>query len=169
VSEPAPRRRPVYLTDERELFEAWLDFHRATLLAKCDGLTPAQLRMRPVASSQLSLHGLIRHLAEAERNWIGRILTGELDRPDIWPAVTTGGDSTVLPADADWADDLATWQAECVASRATTAAYPLDHTGRWRDKDVSLRSVYHHTIQEYARHNGHADLIRELIDGSTGL
>jgi uncharacterized damage-inducible protein DinB len=159
-----PRVRPTYALGERELLDRWLEFHRATLSVKSESLTDRQRKDRPVVSSQLSLHGLIRHMAETERNWFQRILLRDLDRPQIWP---TGA---LIPLDeADWEDDLATWNAQCVASRRIAENHELDDCGLWRDKQVSLRSIYLHMIQEYARHNGHADLIRELEDGTVGL
>jgi uncharacterized damage-inducible protein DinB len=158
------RVRPTYVREERELLDRWLEFHRATLRAKCEGLTDRQRKDRPVASSELSLHGLVRHLAETERNWFQRILGRDLDRQPIWP----GG--ALVPIDeADWEDDLDAWRAECGASRRAAESHSLDDYGMWRDKQVSLRSIYLHMIQEYARHNGHADFIRELEDGTVGL
>jgi uncharacterized damage-inducible protein DinB len=163
------RVRPTYVRDERQLLDGWLEFHRATLLVKCAGLTEDQRKDRPIGTSLLSLHGLVRHLAETERNWFQRILLRQLDFPRIWhePA---GEGSPLVPLDnASWEDDLATWQGECDASREVAASHDLDDTGIWRDKQVSLRSIYLHMIQEYARHNGHADFLRELEDGSVGL
>jgi uncharacterized damage-inducible protein DinB len=172
MAEPARDRsrvRPTYVLDERELLNGWLEFHRATLLVKCEGLGDAQRKARPIPTSELSLHGLVRHMAETERNWFGRILLRDQAIPPIWndPAVKDGP----LPAigSASWAADLAVWQSECRASSDAASRYDLDYTGDWRKKQVSLKSIYLHMIQEYARHNGHADLIRELLDGSVGL
>lgn len=158
------RVRPTYARDERELLDRWLEFHRATLVAKCEGLTDPQRKDRPVASSELSLHGLVRHLTETERNWFERVLLGDLSQTQIWP------EGALVPLDgADWENDLDVWRAECDASRRAAAGHSLDDCGLWRDKQISLRSIYLHMIQEYARHNGHADLIRELEDGAVGL
>jgi uncharacterized damage-inducible protein DinB len=164
-----PRVRPTYVLDERELLDGWLEFHRATLLAKCEGLTDDQRKARPIPTSMLSLHGLVRHMAEVERNWFRRVLLPDPDLPRIWinPAVADPPLESV--DDASWEEDLAAWQRECEACSETAARYGLDHTGEWREKQVTLRSSYLHMIQEYARHNGHADLIRELLDGSVGL
>lgn len=167
--EQQARVRPTYVRDERELLEAWLDFHRATLLVKCERLTDDQRKDRPIGTSLLSLHGLVRHLAEAERNWFQRILLHQPDRQRIWhnPA---SENSALVPLDAAiWEDDLRAWKDECEASRRAAANRDLDDTGTWRDKQVSLRSILLHMIQEYARHNGHADILRELEDGSVGL
>jgi len=164
-----PRRtEPPYVLPEREMLEAWLEYHRMTLLLKCEGLDDAGRKARPIPTSKLSLHGLIRHCAEVERNWFRRALLKEQDAPYIWldPAVE---DSELVPLDdADWEADLAAWQAECGASRAAAARFDLDHEGLRRGHPVSLRWIYNHMVEEYARHNGHADLIRELVDGKVG-
>jgi uncharacterized damage-inducible protein DinB len=164
-----PRRtEPGYLLADREMLEAWLEFHRATLLLKCEGLDEAQRKARPVPTSKLSLHGLVRHMAEVERNWFTRALLSRSDAPFIWhdPAIE---DSHLVPLDdADWDADLAAWQAECDSSRAAATGKDLDYQGERRGDPVSLRWIYVHMIEEYARHNGHADLIRELLDGAVG-
>ena len=154
---------------EREMLEAWLEFHRTTLLLKAEGTDDQRRKARPVATSKLSLHGLVRHMAEVERSWFRRVLQRESDAPYIWYDSTVE-DSEMLPLDgADWEDDLATWQAECDESRRAAAARSLDDTGVTRSAEpCSLRWIYMHMIEEYARHNGHADLIRELVDGAVG-
>jgi uncharacterized damage-inducible protein DinB len=164
-----PRVRPTYVLDERDLLSGWLDFHRATLLTKCEGLTDEQLKARPLFSSELSLHGLVRHLAETERNWFQRILIPNPDAPRIWHDPESGQTALGILEGAVWQRDLEVWRAECEASRRVAGSLDLGHTGQWRDKQVSLRSVYLHMIQEYARHNGHADFIREMLDGVVGL
>jgi uncharacterized damage-inducible protein DinB len=116
----------------------------------------------------LSLHGLIRHCAEVERNWFRRALLNEPAAPYIWLDPATEDSELVPLDDADWDADLAAWHAECDASRATAAKFDLDHEGLRRGQPVSLRWIYNHMIEEYARHNGHADLIRELVDGQVG-
>jgi uncharacterized damage-inducible protein DinB len=164
-----PRRtEPDFLLDERAMLERWLEFHRVTLLIKCEHLDDAQRKHRPVATSNLSLHGLIRHMAEVERNWFQRVLLRAPDTPPIWydPAVE---DSELVPLDdADWDTDLAKWHEQCDASRAAASQHDLDDTGIRRGQPCSLRWIYVHMIEEYARHNGHADLIREMIDGRVG-
>jgi uncharacterized damage-inducible protein DinB len=172
MTEPAgdrPRVRPTYALDERELLEGWLAFHRATLLVKCEGLDDAQRRARPIPTSDLSLHGLVRHMAETERNWFGRILLRDLTIPRVWGDAAMTGEISLPAEGASWEEDLAVWQSECRASSAAASRFGLDYTGEWREKQVSVKSIYLHMIQEYARHNGHADLIRELLDGSVGL
>ena len=164
-----PRRQePPFVLDERNMLDAWLEYHRVTLLLKCEGLDDAARKSRPVTTSKLSLHGLVRHMAEVERNWFRRVLLREADAPPIWfdPAIE---DSELVPLDdADWEADLAAWHAECDASRGAASAHELDDTGLRRGEPCTLRWIYVHMIEEYARHNGHADIIRELTDGSVG-
>lgn len=164
-----PRRtEPPYVQGEREMLEGWLEFHRMTLQLKCEGLDDAGRKARPVPTSRLSLHGLVRHMAEVERNWFTRVLLRRPETPFIWldPGVD---DSELVPLDdADWDADLAVFLEECERSRAAAAAHGLDDLGLRRGEPCSLRWIYNHMIEEYARHNGHADLIRELVDGSVG-
>jgi uncharacterized damage-inducible protein DinB len=164
-----PRRNePPFVLSERQMLDAWLEFHRTTLLLKCEGLEDAGRKSRPVPTSKLSLHGLVRHMAEVERNWFRRVLLQEPDAPFIWSDPTVE-DSDLVPIEkADWDADLATWQAECNASRRAAAAHELEDTGLRHGTPCSLRWIYVHMIEEYARHNGHADLIRELLDGAVG-
>ena len=150
------------------MLDGWLEFHRATLLLKCERLDDAARKSQPVPTSKLSLHGLVRHMAEVERNWFHRVLLREPETPPIWydPAVE---DSELVPLDdAEWEADVLAWQAECEASRGAAAAHDLDDVGLRRGQPCSLRWIYVHMIEEYARHNGHADLLRELVDGEVG-
>ena len=164
-----PRRpEPAFVAGERAMLEAWLEYHRTTLLLKCEGLSAAALTARPVPTSLLSLHGLVRHAADVERNWFVRVLLGSPDTSPLF-ADPDIEDSELVPLDAaDWLADLATWQVECERSRSTAARFELDDTGSWHGVPCSLRWIYVHMIEEYARHNGHADLIRELVDGAVG-
>jgi uncharacterized damage-inducible protein DinB len=150
------------------MLEGWLEFHRTTLLLKTEGLDDAQRKTRPVPGSLLSLHGLVRHMAEVERNWFARVLLRQPYVRAIWE--DPGNDDwDLFPIDdADWAADLAAWRNECEASRSAAAEYELNDTGDRRGAPCSLRWIYTHMIEEYARHNGHADLIREMIDGAVG-
>jgi uncharacterized damage-inducible protein DinB len=162
---------PPFAAAERTTLESWLEFHRATLLLTCDGLSDEQRKRRPVATSLMSLHGMVRHLAGVERNWFQRAF----DRPDTPASVGSedAGDAHWVPLDnADWERDLATWQAACEQSRLTAARHGLDDVGAGRRggqrAQFSLRWIYNHMIEEYARHNGHADLIRELVNPPAG-
>ena len=168
-----PRRKePDALLGERKMLESWLDFHRATLLLKCEGLDDGQRKHRPVATSLLSLHGLVRHMAEVERAWFRRTLLRQSGLPYIYStAGTATNDLVFVPLDkAVWETDLAMWQTECEASRQAATTRELGDIGlrRGNGQPVSLRWIYDHMIEEYARHNGHADLIREMVDGAVG-
>ena len=164
-----PRRtEPAFVLGERAMLEGWLEFHRTTLLLKCEGLDDAGRKARPVPTSLLSLHGLVRHMGEVERGWFRRTLLRDLDAPYLF-AEADVDDSELDPIDgADWEADLAAWQAECEASRVAAAGFALDDVGVRRGEPCTLRWIYVHMIEEYARHNGHADLIRELVDGEVG-
>jgi uncharacterized damage-inducible protein DinB len=164
-----PRRtEPPYVLDERSMLEAWLEFHRMTLRLKCEGLSVDALRARPIATSDMSLHGLVRHMAEVERGWFRRTLLNEPDLPYIWRTQSGPDADWSSLADADFARDLDVWERECEAARRAAAPLDLDHTGTRHGEPCSLRWIYVHMIEEYARHNGHADLIRELLDGAVG-
>lgn len=165
------RAMPQLQADERTTLEAWLDFYRATLLVKCDGLTEEQLRTAAVPPSPLTLLGLVQHLAEVERNWFRRVLLGEQVASVHGPDAAAGGHDggfdltdrvTSATARARWEDEVARARANC-ATRA------LDETSPFLDGEVTLRWIYLHMIAEYARHAGHADLIRERVDGVTGV
>jgi uncharacterized damage-inducible protein DinB len=164
-----PRRQePPSGLSERAMLEAWLEFHRTTLLLKCEGLDDGARKARPLPTSKLSLHGLVRHMAEVERGWFRRTLLEDADAPYLFcdPDVE---DSELVPLDdADWEADLAAWTAECEASRGAAGRRDLDDAGSRDGEPVTLRWIYVHMVEEYARHNGHADLIRELVDGSVG-
>ena len=165
----AERTSTPPVADEREMLEAWLDFHRATLLGKCSGLTAAQLRLRAVPPSTLSLLGLVRHMAEVERSWFRRRIAGE-DVPYLYSSESDPDGEFDHVDEADPEQDLATFQAELELVRAAVHDHPLDETffHTHRGVDLSVRWVYVHMVEEYARHNGHADLLRECIDGATG-
>ena len=166
------RARPGLQAGEREMLTGWLEHHRAILLWKCEGLTDDQLRQRSVPPSTLSLLGLIRHMAEVERGWFRAVLLGE-DVPDLYDRRDDADADFNGVDDADVAADFATFEAECAAARQAVAAAPdLDVLSKERSErtgqQFSLRWILTHMIEEYARHNGHADLLRESIDGATG-
>ena len=160
---------PPLLGGERETLRAYLDYHRATLAMKCQGLSDDELRQRSMPPSTLTLLGLVRHLAEVERTWFRRVINAE-DIPLRWSA--EGDFQAAYDASASTrAEAFGAWQEEVEhARRIERAAGSLDVTGyqaRWGEK-VSLRLVMLHMIHEYARHNGHADFLREGIDGEVG-
>ena len=159
---------PIFGT-ERETLRAFLDYHRATLAMKCEGLGDDELRRQSMPPSTLSLLGLVRHMAEVERAWFRRVFEDN-DAPMVWSdeidfqAAYDAGKSTR-------AEGFSAWEAEVETSRRIEReAESLDLTGhqpRWGE-DVSLRMVMVHVLLEYGRHNGHADFLREGIDGTVG-
>jgi uncharacterized damage-inducible protein DinB len=158
-----------FVAGERAMLDGWLEWHRATLLFKCAGLAGDQLAQRAVPPSGLSLLGLVRHMAEVERSWFRRRFAGEpvsyLYCSEESPDADLDG---AVPACAE--ADFAAFTREVELARAATAGRSLDETfyHSRRQVEMSLRWIYVHLIEEYARHNGHADLIRERIDGTTG-
>ncbi len=169
---PVDRAEPALVTGEREALDEWLEFHRATLLTKCAGLTAAQLKQRAVPPSRLSLLGLVRHLTDVERQWFRLHAAGE-DLPYLYFTSDDNPDcdfDDIDDADAD--ADLGRYREEMEAARAAVAGKALDDVvasrGHHPERVRNIRWIYLHMIEEYARHNGHADLLREGIDGTTG-
>ena len=163
------RPNPPMVAPERESLRGWLDYHRATLAWKCDGLTDDELKRRSMPPSTLTLLGLVRHMAEVERHWFRRIVAGETIE-HVWSDV--GDFQTAYDVSGSTrAEAFGAWQSEIVhARRIERGVESLDETFRvdaW-DCDATLRTVLLHLIQDYARHNGHADLLREGIDGTVG-
>jgi uncharacterized damage-inducible protein DinB len=154
--------------DERELLDAFLEFHRQTLLWKCSGLTGEQLAHRAVPTTTMTLLGIVRHITDVERLWLRQVASGEAPDTIYWDKPDR--DSDFDDATADHAErDYATYLAELDVCRANQT---LDLDATVVDPDngetFTFRWIMTHLIEEYARHNGHADLIREAIDGSTG-
>lgn len=158
-------------TSERESLDAWLDMYRSILTLKVAGLTATQLCEASAAPSNLTLIGLVRHLSEVERYWFGDVVLG-LNQDTIYSESDDGpgGDFEGRTPDTAFAD-LETYHQEVARARARSttvtdlgAALP----GLRHGKPVNLRWVLAHMIEEYARHLGHADLLRERIDGATG-
>ncbi|MCG5219853.1 DinB family protein [Streptosporangium sp. KLBMP 9127] len=163
------RVSPPFIADERSMLDNWLNWHRETLAVKCAGLSEAQLRERSVPPSTMSLLGLVRHLAHVERVWFRRVLDGE-DVPLLF-SKAEDPDSDFNDVDtASAEEDFAVWRAEIEHARKISADVPLDAIGKQQrhGQDCSHRWILVHVIEEYARHNGHADLLRERIDGVTG-
>ena len=158
---PEPPNNPV---DERAALEDRLDFQRTTLLLKCGGLTPEQLALRSVPPSTISLLGLVRHLSAVEAWFHG--YDGQPDHAFFHNYVPNANNSFEDVDVARAADDLASYHASVARSRAAVSGRDLGET--LPGEDYSLRWVYLHMIEEYARHNGHADFLREQIDGLTG-
>jgi uncharacterized damage-inducible protein DinB len=168
--DPTQRPEPPYRGDEPATLTGFLDYQRATLEWKCSGLDPEQLARRAVPTTTLSLLGLVRHMAEVERAWFDWVATGER-RPYLYCTdADPDGDFDGAIADPAVVDDaFAAWRTAIEEARAVVSRTALEHTFVHRaDGPISLRWVLCHMIEEYARHNGHADLLREAIDGATG-
>ncbi|WP_328394582.1 DinB family protein [Streptomyces sp. NBC_00390] len=171
---PDGRRIPPPHADERAMLESWLDFQRATLSLKCTGLDGSRLREASVPPSPMTLLGLVQHMAEVERNWFQRVFAGQ-KVPAVY-AKSKEASGFALSSERGIDEALAVWRAEIARGRELTDAASLTDCGELSgqeaaivgDRSVSLRWILIHMIEEYARHNGHADLIRERIDGVTG-
>ena len=166
---PYPDFDPVASGDERATLAHFLGLQRRYLAAKCEGLDAEQLARRSAEPSDLSLLGLLRHMAEVERNWFRNVMAGgDVDRyygsDDDPDGDIHGADADPAQVDEAW---RTFWQEVEFAERFVADAPDLEITGieRWRGP-LSLRWVLVHMIEEYAQHNGHADLLRERIAGS---
>ncbi|MFL6107198.1 MAG: DinB family protein [Marmoricola sp.] len=171
--EPGQDPREVGATtlgDEKETLVEFLRFQRLTLEMKCSGLDAEQLARRAVAPSTMSLLGLVRHLAEVERGWFQQILAG-LDVPRIY-RTEDDPDADFNGAVGDEAVVAEAWERlheeQAFADRFIAASDDLGKVTEYHHGRISLREVLVHMIEEYARHNGHADLLRENIDGRLG-
>lgn len=166
-----PREGGPTQGDERVMLAEFLRCQRATLELKCSGLGAADLARRSAEPSTLSLLGVVRHMAEVERRWFRQRLAGQDAPPHFYSDADPDGDfDGALPDPGLVAQAWAVWRAEAAfADRFVAEAPDLEITGTdpWRGT-ISLRWVLMHMVEEYARHNGHADLIRELVDGTVG-
>jgi uncharacterized damage-inducible protein DinB len=173
VTQPDPPFDSVELTavaDERTVLEAFLDYQREAVLRKVRGLSEEDARRRLVASATTP-GGIVKHLRWVEMNWFQRVLAGrphaDLPTPP-WTDEDPDADFRLEP-DERLDQVIAEYEAECARSRQTAAGHSLDDTGQHRRLGkVSLRWIYVHMIEETARHAGHADILREQIDGTTG-
>ncbi|MFD5467507.1 DinB family protein [Kitasatospora sp. NPDC127059] len=162
------RIHPSKVADDRVSLTSFLDYQRATLAMKCAGLTSEQLKQKAIPTSGLTLLGLVRHAASVERSWFRWIMNSE-DVKTPWPGEVEGTFAEFNVEDADVDEAFGVWREECVRARAVASSFDsLDDTVSFRDEAISLRYVLTHMIEEYARHNGHADLLREAIDGAVG-
>ena len=166
-----PRPEPAMLADERETLTGFLRWQRETLVLKCSGLSPGELARRSVTFTNLSLLGLVRHMADVERGWFRRTMAGQ-EAPNYYRTPDADTDFDGAVADPEVVEEAwRRWREEVAfADRFVESASSLDLVGV-NDTDrgpVSLRWVLVHMIEEYARHNGHADLLRQGIDGAVG-
>ncbi|SCF06052.1 Protein of unknown function [Micromonospora coriariae] len=158
---------------EKATLREYLLNYRLTLDMKCAGLDAEQLARRSVPPSTMSLLGLVRHLAKVENQWFQRVLQGRTDQPRLFSR-DDDRDADFNDAAADPAvveEAFAAWKAEIAAADEWLDALDEDDLGRevpFGDDTVSVRDVLVHMIEEYARHAGHADLLRECVDGRTG-
>ena len=148
---------------ERASLQFFLDWQRATLLVKCAGLTGAELAQRTLPPSELSLLGLIRHLTNVERAWFRQRFADE-QVEDAYGIQLAFAETDPTRAAADYARLTEEIKLADAAAENSPLEAAFDHHGQ----TLTLRFVYLHMIEEYARHNGHADLLRERIDGATG-
>jgi uncharacterized damage-inducible protein DinB len=158
---------------EKATYREYLGNYRLTIKMKCEGLDAGQLARRSVPPSTLSLLGLVRHLAQVENHWFERVLQGRTGSPRLYKREDDpdGDFSAAHPDPAAVEDAFATWAAEI--AKADHWLDALEEAGLGRevpvdDGTVAVRDVLVHVIEEYARHAGHADLLRECIDGRTG-
>ena len=152
---------------ERPILEGMLSHQRRTLINICAGLTAEQLAQRPLATSNLSLLGLVRHMAKVERIWLRkRVAAEDVEHLHNFEARDDTDFNRIDPVDAP--DAVEQLHDEWAHADRAVAGVDLDHTVDVHGHDMSLRMIYIHLVQEYARHNGHADLLREAIDGATG-
>jgi uncharacterized damage-inducible protein DinB len=164
------RPKPLLSGPDREQLESWLVFYRATLLKKCSGLSFEDLARRPIESSTMSLLGMLRHMTFVEQVWFdvrfaGNDVVEYYKRPDDRETDWTELDSATLD------EVVANFQRACETSDELARGHDLEEMVKKPGKDrepVDLRWIYLHMLEEYARHCGHADIIRELVDGTTG-
>lgn len=166
---PDTRDAVPFFGDERATLTAALDWHRQTFELKCSGVPPERLSDKSIPPSGLSLHGLVRHLAAVERWWFRQQFAAE-DVPNLYYS-DDEPNQDFDHLDGDPAEAFAVWRTECDHARQIVARTPsLDETGICLSdgQPISLRRILVDMIAEYARHDGHADLLRERIDGATG-
>ena len=165
-----PREDGPSLGDERTTLVEFLRCQRLTLQMKCSGLDPEQLARRSVEPSTMSLLGLVRHMADVERGWFRRVMAGQDAPPHFRGAADDGDFDGAEPTAECVAQAWEVWRSEVAFSdRFVAAAADLGVVGSDATHDpISLRELLVHMVEEYARHNGHADLLRERIDGRIG-
>jgi uncharacterized damage-inducible protein DinB len=158
---------------EKATLREYLSNYRLTLEMKCSGLDAEQLARRSVPPSTMSLLGLIRHLAQMENHWFQRVLQARTDGPRLFKRDDDkDADFNGAVADPTAVEEaFAAWKGEITAADQWLDALHEGDLGRqvpFDDASVSVRDVLVHVVEEYARHAGHADLLRECIDGRTG-
>jgi len=165
-----PRTAIDYGRGEKAVLATYLDHYRLTFELKCADLSAEQLATRSVPPSTLSLLGLVRHLARVEHSWTRRVLEGHIDLPRLYRTEEDPDlDFTDAVADdAVVADAWESWRRETAHAREVYATLDLDALVDVHGEPTEVRDIIVHLVEEYARHAGHADLLRECIDGRTG-
>ena len=151
---------------ERANLVDYLERYRTTLELKCDGLDPEQMARRSVPPSSMSLLGLVRHMARVEHRWF-RLVIERRDLPRLYDDGDAGF-AAITADDAAVADAWDSWHREVAYAREVLAGTDLDDLVEAHGEQYEVRDIVVHMIEEYARHVGHADLLRECIDGRTG-
>lgn len=168
-----PRTQATPERGERGCLDGYLDHYRLTLALKCDGLSPAQLATRAVPPSNISLLGLVRHMARVEHSWSRRVIEGHPDLPRLFDSETFDEDAGFSWADEPTEESVRAafdlWQSEIAHAREVYAAASLDDLVIAYGDEIEVRDVVVHMVEEYARHVGHADLVRECLDGRAGV
>lgn len=165
---PPAADQPDSTGSERQVLEAFLDFHRQVLASKVEGISENEARHRRVPS-KTTLAGLIKHMIGVERGWFQEVLAGRKPE-DIGPNVGGGDESWDLAENETVSSLIKEYEQTCEQSRQTAARFALDDAQPEPDMgQVSLRWVYVHMIEETARHVGHADILREQTDGAAGI
>jgi uncharacterized damage-inducible protein DinB len=162
-----PRMNDTPSRGERAVLEEYLEHYRSTLALKCDDLTPTQLGTRSVPPSSMSLLGMVRHMARVEQSWFRRMIEAEPDLPRLFQDEDGGfsfGEVTQDLVD----ESFALWRREVDHAREVFARTDLHAVVEVHGDSIEVRDIVVHMIEEYARHAGHADLLRECIDGRTG-
>ena len=162
-----PRMQGGQTHGERENLVGYLEHYRQTLAMKCDGLTAEQLATRSVPPSNISLLGLVRHLARVEQSWFRRVIEARMDIPRLFQDEDGGFDFPEVDDDLVRASH-ALWQSEIAYAREVLERTDLDAVVDVHGESCEVRDIVVHMIEEYARHCGHADLVRECVDGRTG-
>jgi hypothetical protein len=157
------------VADERTMLLGWLAFHRETLRTKCEGLTDEQLKRRAVPPSSMSLLGMVRHYAEVEHYWWRQVVGQQPTLLALYCSEEHPDGDFDLVDEADVAEAFTTWDAEVAYGDQVLASLSLDEVVPDEGGQMSIRWLVVHLIEEYARHNGHADFLREVIDGATGV
>jgi Protein of unknown function (DUF664) len=167
ASPPDTRPEPPSVAGERETLVGFLEFQRATLLWKCAEVAPEDMVRRAVTTSNLTLIGIVRHMTLVEWSWFEKVFSGLSVPPPISMDEDRDADFNDLdPARLD--EDLARFDAQRDISQRVVASGELDQLAASSRDPLTLRWILVHMIEEYARHNGHADLLREAIDGAVG-